>query len=92
MSRTLARRDKAGWYHSHCKTNAGLPGHLLATHRCPVDGKASYRSRRDAIKALRAIREVNRAEGRGPGPCDVYKGPECGQWHLTSTKNREAHG
>ena len=91
MSRTLSRRNPVEHYHRHQKAPEGMPAQYLSTHRCPVDGKASYRSRKEARKALRAIREMNRATvNDGNVPTDFYVGPECGEIHLTSKSRRAA--
>lgn len=91
MSKSLARRHPAERYHQRRKASEGIPAQYLSTHRCPVDGKASFRSSKEARKALRAIREMNRATvNDGNFPTDFYVGPECGEIHLTSKPRRAA--
>ena len=82
MSSSTSVKGRKERYYAERKASTDIPAHLLSTHRCAVDGKASYRSRREALRALRNI------TGRS-ADCtarDVYLGPECGEWHLTSAR------
>ena len=49
--------------------------------------KRTFLTAQDAWRRLCELRRIDRKVGR-KHPIRVYECPECGGWHLTSTKNR----
>ena len=52
---------------------------IIQERFCPSTGKLIYRTRGDARKAGRAIKQTGRAQGPGLSP---YVCRKCGGWHL----------
>ena len=54
-----------------------------------VTGKVCYETRDEAIQAL-INNWIEKNHRIGMGPINVYKCPECGNWHLTSKGSKAA--
>lgn len=52
---------------------------------CPSSGKESFRTRDDALRALRNMKSKHKAAG------SVYKCGVCGGFHVTHLSYREGH-
>lgn len=52
--------------------------------RCPVTGKATYKTRKLAEVTLRKIQEGPDFHGSGYKPQRVFECEFCGGWHMTS--------
>lgn len=63
----------------HCQRH----GYRTVSDRCPASGKRRFHKRAEALLALQEC--VNRRDMSRPGDIwDVYRCPDCGNWHLTS--------